>query len=62
MSAAKTIAEELVALRFRWRMLDWRARNPRTDAREATEAAMARDELTPRIADLEEKIQTAEAP
>jgi hypothetical protein len=54
-----TIQHKLRALRLQLAILDRRASNPRTDARIATEAAIERDELLERIADIEEKMQSA---
>jgi hypothetical protein len=54
-----TIKDRIASLRANWSVLDWRARNPRSDARIATEAAAERDAIALKIADLEDKIRTA---
>jgi hypothetical protein len=55
----QNLSQEVAALRELWVRLDWRARNPRNDARDSTLAAIERDQLTLTIADLEEKIRHA---
>ncbi len=57
-----TIQDELAALKELRRHTAWRARNPRSDARAASEAEAELVDLDQKIADLRAKIEAHENP